>query len=143
MLTKAVDHKLYKIITLIRLDGIIQEPTRQGIKYFGSCKLAKAYGLKAWCCCKVVAWRIMVAAVIFPVAFAHMVRKGLAGLGIDVTFKGVTAMPAVWAQVSAAPAVVGFEDVTVHGMVKKVPLPGGGADGLCVKGRGGFLRQAE
>ena len=85
----------------------------QGIKYFGSRKLAKAYGLKAWCCGEVFAWRVMVAAAIKPVAFAYMVGKRLPGFGINVPFKGVAAMPAKRAYGSAGPAVVGFEGIAV------------------------------
>ena len=58
----------------------------------------------------------MVAAGINPVAFTYVVGQWQVGFGINVAFKRMAVMAAVWAGSSAVPAVVGFKSETVvHG----------------------------
>lgn len=68
---------------------------------------------------KVNTWRIMVAAIIFTVAFTYMVGYVGFCFGVYVTSKGVFLL-AIWAGVTAATAVVRFKCIAVHGGCKLI-----------------------
>ena len=105
MHTNALCQKLDKVIAVVLLCSIIHIFSGQGIKPPGVMpSLSEGGGLP----CKILPWRVMVSAAVYAVAFANVVGKGLASLGVYVKFKASAAMVAARAGVTAVSACVGL-----------------------------------